>query len=226
MTPPTTPPGAAPAGRTVHSERELKDALADPTLGAVALAPDVGADSPLRVIAPVGRVLWVTGRSRVQIGGGTWIEVRAAGHAHVEAWDGRIQAGGRAQFLARRQTQVYAGEHSSGTALDAARVVALQEAEITADGAAIVRAGDRVRVLAGGAVYVEAAGEARVHAGPHVVVRRYAPDALITGPGTVLDSTDLDPFDPLGLLDLPALLDLPWPVQEPPDQQPRDQECR
>jgi uncharacterized Zn-binding protein involved in type VI secretion len=208
----------------VHSERELEEALADPTLGAVALAPGVGADVPVRVTAPVGRVLWVSGHSRVQIGGGTWIEVRADGDAHVEAWDGRIHAGGRAQFLARGQAQVYAGDRSHGTALDAARVIALHDAEVTADGASVVRAGDRVRVLAGGAVYVEAAGEARVHAGPHVVVRRYTPDALITGPGTVLDSTDLDPLDPYELPDLAALLDLPWPTQQSPGQQAPNQQ--
>jgi hypothetical protein len=201
---------SAVGARTVHSEQELAEALADPTLGAVALAPDVGADVPVRVTAPVGRTLWVSGRSRVQIGGGSWLEVRAGGQCHVEAWDGRIHATGAAQFLARGQAQVYAAERSHGTALDAARVVALDEAEVTADGAAVVRAGDRARVLAGGAVYVEAAGEARVHAGPHVVVRRYTPDALITGPGTVLDSTDLDP-----ITHLPDLPDLRQCVEQP-----------
>jgi hypothetical protein len=202
----------------VHSEQELEQALADATLGAVALAPDIGADEAVRVVDPVGRVLWVSGRSRVQIGGGTWIEVRADGHAHVEAWDGRIHASGRAQFLARGQAQVYASERASGTALDAARVVALDDAEVTADGAAIVRAADRVRVMAGGAVYVEAAGDARVHAGPHVVVRRYTPDALITGHGTVLDTTDLDPAYLPGL---PPLGDLPPHPGPPPARAPQ-----
>jgi hypothetical protein len=216
MTPPTTPPGA----RIVRSAEELEEALADPTLGAVALATDIGSDAPVRVTAPVPRVLWVTGSSRVQIGGGTWIEVRADGHSHVEAWDGRIYTGGHAQFLARGQAQVYAGDRSSGTALDAARVLALHDTEVTADGAAIVRAADRARVLAGGAAYVEAAGEARVNAGPHVIVRRYTPDTLITGPGTVLDSTDLDPVDPYQHPDLATRLTLPWPTQQPPDQQP------
>jgi uncharacterized Zn-binding protein involved in type VI secretion len=177
--------------RVVDTERDLQEALADPALGSVALAPDAGAAEPLRVVAPPGRTLWVSGHSRVQIGSGSWIEVRADGHAHVEAWDGRVHATGAARFLARGQTQVHAGDRSSGMALDSARVVALDEAEVTADGAAVVRAGDRAHVLAGGTVYVEAAGDARVHAGPHVVVRRYSATAYVTGSGTVLDTTDL-----------------------------------
>lgn len=182
--------------RVVHTERELAEALADPTLSAVAVAATAGTGEPLQVIAPVSRPLWVSGHTRVQIGGGSWIEVHADGHAHVEAWDGRIHATGTAQFLARGRTQVYAGDRASGTAIDAARVVALDDAELTADGAAVIRAADRARVRAGGAVYIEATGSVRVHAGPHVVVRRYSPEAVITGPGTVLDSTDLDPTAP------------------------------
>lgn len=187
--PPVTRP---PAGsRVVSSERELAEALADPTLGALAVAVDAGTTEPLRVMAPVGRVLFVSGHSRVQLGGGSFIEVHAAGHAHVEAWDGRIHATETAQFLARGQTQVYAADHTSGTAIDAARVVALDDAEVTAEGAALIRAGDRSRVHAGGAVYVEATGNARVHTGPHVIVRRYSADCRITGTGTVLDATGL-----------------------------------
>lgn len=173
----------------MSSERELAEALADPTLGAVAVVVDAGTVEPLRVMAPVGRVLFVSGHSRVQLGGGSWIEVHAAGHAHVEAWDGRIHATEHAQFLARGQTQVYAADRTVGAAVDAARVVALDEAEVTAEGAAVIRAGDRTRLHAGGSVYVEATGEARVHTGPHVVVRRYSADCLITGTGTVLDAT-------------------------------------
>ena len=186
--PVTRPPGGS---RVVSSERELAEALADPTLGALAVAVDAGTTEPLRVMAPVARVLFVFGHSRVQLGGGSFIEVHAAGHAHVETWDGRIHATETAQFLARGQTQVYAADHTAGTAVDAARVVALNDAEVTAEGAAVIRAGDRSRVHAGGAVYVEATGRARVHSGPHVVVRRYSVDCLITGTGTVLDATGL-----------------------------------
>lgn len=203
------PPVARPraGSRVVSTERELAEALADPTLGALAVVVDAATVEPLRVTGPLPRKMFVFGYSRVHLGGGSWIEVHAAGHAHVETWDGRVHATETAQFLARGQAQVYAGDCSSGTALDAARVVALDDAEVTAEGAAIIRAADRARVNAGGAAYVEATGRARVHAGPHVVVRRYGTDCLITGSGTVVDTSALD-APGLDLFHLPALM--PW----------------